>query len=80
MIYLPLHRRLKIEEPKILLKTGGKPMCFGRVCSSCSTCGIRSVTPVTNPLISHERGKDRFITATNGTYMWSFVTHMFHNG
>jgi len=76
MIYLPLHRRLKIEEPKIILKTGGKLRCSGRVCSSCSTCGIRRVTPVTN----HERGKDRFTTAINGTDMWSFVTHIFHNG
>jgi hypothetical protein len=28
----------------------------------------------------HERGKDREVFATSGTYPWSFVTQIFHNG
>ena len=36
----------------------GKLSCSGRVSSSCSTCGIHRVTPVTNPVIGHEWGKD----------------------
>jgi hypothetical protein len=35
---------------------------------------------VTNPVISHERGKDRKAFATTGTYTWSFVTKILHNG
>jgi hypothetical protein len=55
-------------------------MCFGRVGSSYSTSGIRRVNLVTNPVISHERGKEREVLTTSGTYPWSFVTHIFHNG
>ena len=33
-------------------------MCSGRVSSSCSTSGTRRVILVTNPVISHEWGKD----------------------
>ena len=40
------------------LKTGGELRCSGRVCSSCSTSDIRRVNLATNPVISHERGKD----------------------
>jgi len=29
---------------------------------------------------SHERGKDREVFTTSGTYPWSFVTQIFHNG
>ena len=35
---------------------------------------------VTNPVISHERGKDREVFTTSRTYSWSFVTLIFHNG
>jgi hypothetical protein len=35
---------------------------------------------VTNPVISHEWGKDRIVITTNGTYPWSFVTQIFRNG
>ena len=28
----------------------------------------------------HERGKDRKVFTTSGTYPWSFVTQIFHNG
>jgi hypothetical protein len=48
--------------------------------SSCSTSGTRRVSLVTNPVISHERGKDREVLTTSGTYPWSFVTQIFHNG
>ena len=43
------------------LKTGGELMCSGRVSSSCSNSGTRRVNLVTNPVISHESGKDHYI-------------------
>ena len=55
-------------------------MCSGRVPSSCSTSNTRYVNLVTNPMISNERGKDREVFPTRGTYPWSFVTQIFHNG
>ena len=48
--------------------------------SSCSTRDTRRVNLVTNPAICRERGKDREVFTTNGTYPWSFVTQIFHNG
>jgi hypothetical protein len=51
-------------------------MCSGRVSSSCSTSGTRHVNLVTNPVISHERGRDREVC----TYPCSFATHIFHSG
>ena len=62
------------------LKTGGELMCSERVSSSCSTSDTRHVNLVTNPVICHERGKDREVFTTSGTYPWSFVTQIFHNG
>ena len=47
--------------------------------SSCSTSDICRVNIVTNPWC-HEWGKDREVFTTSGTYPWSFVTHIFHNG
>ena len=47
---------------------------------SSSTSGTRRVNLVTNPVISHERGKNREVLTTSGTYPWSFVAHIFHNG
>ena len=41
------------------LKTGGELRCSGRVSGSCSTSDTRRVNLITNPVISHERGKDR---------------------
>ena len=64
----------------IPLKTGGELRCSGRVSSSCSTCGTRRVNLVTNLVISREWGKDREVLTTSGTYPWSFVTQIFHNG
>jgi hypothetical protein len=40
----------------------------------------RSVNLATNPVISQERGKDREVLTTSGTYPWSFVTQIFHSG
>jgi hypothetical protein len=62
------------------LKTGGELRSSGRVSSSCSTSDTRRVNQVTNPVISHERGKDREVFTTSRTYPWSFVTQIFHNG
>ena len=61
------------------LKTVGELRCSGRVNSSCSNSDTRRVNLVTNPGISHERGKDREVFTTSGTYPWSFVTQIFHN-
>jgi hypothetical protein len=55
-------------------------MCSGRESSSCSTSVTRRVNLVTHPVISREWGKDREVFATSGTYPWSFVTQIFHNG
>jgi hypothetical protein len=62
------------------LETGGELRCFGRIDSSCSTSDTRRVNLVTNPMTSHEWGKDREVFTTSGTYPWSFVTQIFHNG
>ena len=62
------------------IKTRDEVRCSGRVSSSCSTSGTRCVNLVTNPVISHEWGKDRQVLTTSGTYPWSFVTQIFHNG
>jgi hypothetical protein len=62
------------------LKTEGELRCSGRVSRSCTTSDTSRVNLVTNPVISHERGKDRGVLTTSGTYLWSFVTQIFHNG
>jgi hypothetical protein len=50
------------------------------VSGSCSTSGTCRVHPVTNPMISHEWGKDWKVFMTIWTYPWLFVTQIFHNG
>jgi hypothetical protein len=55
-------------------------MCSERISSSYSTSDTRRVNLVTNPVISHERVNDREVFTTSGTYPWSFVTQIFHNG
>ena len=50
-----------------------------RESSSGPTSDIRRFNLVTNPVISHERGKDREVFMTSGTYPWSFVTQISHN-
>ena len=54
-------------------------MDSGRVSSSCSTSDTRRFTLVTNPVISHEWGKDRIVITTNGTYPGSFEYSVTHN-
>ena len=55
-----------------------KWMCSGRVNSSCSISATRRVNLVTNPVISHEWGKDLEVFTTSGTYPWSFLIHMMY--
>ena len=62
------------------LKTGGELRGSVKVGSSCSTGDAHRVNLVANPVISHQRGKDREVLTTSGTYPWSFVTQIFHNG
>ena len=62
------------------LKTGGELGCSRRVNSSWSTSGTCRVKLVTNLVLSHEWGKDQEVFTTSGTYPWSFVTQIFHNG
>jgi len=50
------------------LKTVDELRCSGRVSSSCSTSDARRVNLVTNPVISHERGKSGEMFTTSGTY------------
>jgi hypothetical protein len=47
---------------------GSQVRGFGRVCSSGSTPRTRRVTLVTNPVISHECGKDPDAIKISGTY------------
>jgi hypothetical protein len=61
-------------------KTWGELRCSGRVSSSCPTGITRRVNLIINLVISLEWGKDREVLTTNGTYPWSFVTQIFHNG
>ena len=72
--------KIKDRVTRTPLKTGGVLMCSGIVNSSCSTSDTRRVNLFTNPVINHERGKDREVFTTSVTYLWSFVTHIFHNG
>jgi hypothetical protein len=62
--------KTKDRVTRIPLKTRGELRCSGRVSSSCSTSGTRRVNLVTN----------REVLTTSGTYPWSFVTPIFHNG
>ena len=50
-----LHRKLKIEQLEIQLKTEDEFSCFRRVSSSCSTSGTRHVTHVGNLVLNHIR-------------------------
>ena len=72
--------KTKDRVPRTLLKTGGELGCSGRVSSSCSSSDTSRVILATNPVISHEREKDREVLTTRGTYPLSFVTQIFHNG
>ena len=65
--------KAKDRIPRTPLKTGVELMCSGRVSSSCSTIDTPRVNLVTNPVISHERGKDWEVFATSRTYIWPDV-------
>jgi hypothetical protein len=69
-----------IRTPPPQKKTGGELRCSGRERSSCSISATRRVNLVTNPVISHEWGKDREVFTTSETYPWSFMTQIFHSG
>jgi hypothetical protein len=60
--------------------TGGKLTCPGGVSSSCSTSDTRRAALASKLVIGYERGKYRVVITTSGTYPWSFVTQIFHNG
>jgi hypothetical protein len=63
----------------IPLKTGGERLRWsGKV--PASQWGTRRVTLATNPVTSHEWGKDQIVITTNRTYPWSLVTQIFCNG
>ena len=47
-------QKIKDRVARTPLKIGSEQMCSGRVGSSCSSCGTRRATLVTNPVISHE--------------------------
>jgi hypothetical protein len=55
----------KTKETRTSLKTRGELRRSGRVSSCCSTSGTRCVDLVPNPVIIHERGKDREVFTTS---------------
>jgi hypothetical protein len=73
-----LTRRVSLVEQELptLPEHLSSPLVFSGVRVTRS----RRVNLVTYPVISHERGKDREVFTTSGTYPWSFVTQIFHNG
>ena len=72
--------KTKDRVTRTTLNPGSELRCSGRVNSSCSTSDTRRVNLVTNPMTSHERVKDREVLTISGTYLWSFVTQISHNG
>ena len=66
--------KTKDQVTRTPLKTGGEHKCSERVSCSCSTSDTRRVNLVTNPVICHERGKDREV-CKNGL----MVTHYSEN-
>ena len=72
--------KTKEQVTRTPLRIEGELGGSGRISSSSSTSGTRRVNLVTNPVISLEWGKDQEVIATIGTYPWSFVTQIFHNG
>jgi len=71
--------KAKARVTRTPIKTGDKLMFSARVSSSCATSDTRRFDLVTKPVISHERGKDRVLFGTNGTYPLSFVTQICHS-
>jgi hypothetical protein len=60
--------KTKDRVTRTLPKTGVDLECSERVSNSCSTSDTRRVKLAANPVISHERGKDREVFTTSGTY------------
>jgi hypothetical protein len=58
--------KTKDQVSRTPLKSGSELRFSGRLSSSCSTSGTRRVNLVTNPVISHERGKDLEVFTTSG--------------
>jgi len=73
-------QKTKDRAKRTPLKTRVEPKCSGRIISSWTTSGTYRVTPVTNTVMRHERGKDREVLTSRGTYPWSFVIQIFRNG
>jgi hypothetical protein len=73
-------KQRSIKHTRFPLKTGRELRCSGRISSSCFISGTRRVNLVTNPVLSHERGKDLEVFATSVTYPCSFVTQIFQTG
>ena len=80
MVNIDLKNTPQKTNDRTTLKNGGELKCYGKVSRSCSTCGTRSFSLATHPVISHEGGKDRNVIKKNGAYPWSFVTNIFRNG
>jgi hypothetical protein len=55
-------------------------LCMLQAVNRNTTSGTRRVNLVTNQVIHHEWRKDREVLTTSGTYPWSLVTRIFHNG
>ena len=70
-------QKIKNREKRTPQKTGDEFRCSGKLGSSCYTSDTCRVTLVTNPVISHEWGKDQGVFMTSGAYPWSFVTRIF---
>ena len=72
--------KTKYRETRTLLYTEGKLRCSGRIASSCSTSDNRRVNLVTKPGNKSWIRKGPGSISISGTYPWSFVIQIFHNG
>ena len=61
------------------LKTGGELRCSGRVSSYWSTSDTRRVNLITNPVISHEWGKNREVFTTRYAIYCLLCTFIVYN-
>ena len=71
--FTQLTQKTKDRVTRTPLKSEGELRCSRKVSSYCSNSGIRSVNLVTNPVISHESGKDSLSMSNNTTIFW-FLT------
>jgi len=79
IIYITLHRKLKIEHHE-----SHKHMMWTQVLGKGKQFLLhmwhRRVTIVTNPVTSHEWGKDLIVNTTKGTNPLSFVAQICRSG